>query len=134
MKETNLKEYFNKAVSAEVLNQDVTGSKVKTGFDTSKVDVEIIQSEEEFEITTKHLCQLLEDTISNKISIKNLATIAFALEGSDYFHWDNETIDGKKVSRVLFEWDNEEINYPINKENLNLWRTYLQTGEYNLKR
>lgn len=134
MKETTLKEYFNKAVSAEVLNQDVTGSKVKTGFDTSKVDVEIIQSEEEFEITTKHLCQLLEDTISNKISIKNLATIAFALEGSDYFHWDNETIDGKKVSRVLFEWDNEEINYPINKENLNLWRTYLQTGEYNLKR
>ena len=98
------------------------------------MDVEIIQSEEEFEITTKHLCQLLEDTISNKISIKNLATIAFALEGSDYFHWDNETIDGKKVSRVLFEWDNEEINYPINKENLNLWRTYLQTGEYNLKR
>jgi len=134
MKETTLKEYFNKTVSAEVLNQDVTGSQVKTGFDTSRVDVEVIQSEEEFEITTKHLCQLLEDTISNKISIKNLATIAFALEGSDYFHWDNETIDGEKVSRVLFEWDNEEINYPINKENLNLWRTYLQTGEYILKR
>ena len=134
MKETTLKEYFDKTVSAEALNQDVNGSQIKTGFDTLKLDIGVIQSEEEFKITTEHLCQLLEDTISNKISTKNLATIAFALEGSDYFHWDNETIDGEKVARVLFEWDNEEINYPINKENLNLWRTYLQTGEHNLNR
>lgn len=134
MKETTLKEYFENTTSAETLNQDVTGSQLKIGFDTSRLDVEIIQSEEEFEITTKHLCQLLEDTISNKISPNNLATIAFALEGSDYFNWDNEAIDGEKVARVLFELDNEEINYPIKTENLNLWRTYLQTGEHNLKR
>ncbi len=134
MKETTLKEYFENTASAETLNQNVTGSQLKTGFDTSRLDVEIIKSEEEFEITTKHLCQLLEDTISNKISTNNLATIAFALEGSDYFNWDNKTIDGEKVARVLFELDNEEINYPINTENLNLWRTYLQTGEHNLKR
>jgi hypothetical protein len=134
MKENTLKEYFDKIVSAEVLNQDITGSQIKTSFDTSRLDVEVIKSDEKFELTTKHLCQLLEDTISNKISTNNLATIAFALEGSDYFNWDNETIDGEKVARVLFELDNEEINYPINTENLNLWRTYLQTGEYNFKR
>ncbi len=134
MKEAILKEYFDKTVSAEAVNQDVTGSQVKTGFDTSRLNVEVIQSEEEFEITSKHLCQLVEDTISNKISTKNLATIAFALEGSDYFHWDNETIDGEKVARVLFEWDNEEINFPISQQNLKLWKTYLQTGEHKLNR
>jgi len=134
MKETILEEYFEKKVSAEALNQDVTGSQIKTGFDTSSLDVEVIQSDEEFEITSKHLCQLVDATISNKISTKNLATIAFALEGSDYFYWDNETIDGEKVARVLFEWDNKEINFPITQQNLKLWKSYLQTGEHNLNR
>jgi len=50
---------------------------------------------------SKHLSQLVEDTISNKISTTNLATIAFALEGSDYFFWNNETVDGQKIERVF---------------------------------
>lgn len=134
MKETILKEYFEKAISAEALNQDVDGSQVKTGHDTSRLDVEIIEDNKEFEITTKHLRQLVEDTMSNKIATQNLATIAFALEGSDFFNWDNDTDDGKKVARVLFEWDNEEINYPISIQNLKLWDKFLRTGEYNLNR
>lgn len=134
MKETILKEYFEKAISAKALNQDVDGSQVKTGHDTSRLDVEIIEDNKEFEITTKHLRQLVEDTMSNKIATQNLATIAFALEGSDFFNWDNDTDDGKKVARVLFEWDNEEINYPISIQNLKLWDKFLRTGEYNLNR
>lgn len=134
MKETILKEYFEKAISAKALNQDVDGSQVKTGHDTSRLDVEIIEDNKEFEITTKHLRQLVEDTMSNKIATQNLATIAFALEGSDFFNWDNDTDDGKKVARVLFEWDNEEINYPINIQNLKLWDKFLKTGEYNLNK
>lgn len=134
MKETILKEYFEETICAEVLNQDVDGSQVKTGLDTSRLDVEMIEDNKEFEITTKHLLQLAEDTMSNKIATQNLATIAFALEASDFFNWDNDTDDGKKVARVLFEWDNEEINYPINIQNLKLWDKFLKTGEYNLNR
>lgn len=133
MKESVLKNYFEKKISATTLNLDVNDSQVKTGFDTSCLDVEIIESMEEFEINSKHLIQLAEDTVSNRISPRNLATIAFALEGSDFFTWNDNTIDGQKVGRAIFEWDNEEINYPINKQNLTLWIEYLRSGKYSLK-
>jgi len=134
MKETILKEYFDKIISAEALNQDVNESQVKTGYDTTRLDIEIIDENREFQITTSHLIQLAEDTILNRITTKNLATIAFALEGSEFFSWDDDTDDGEKVARVLFDWDNEIINYPINNKNLTLWKTNLKTGEYNLNR
>lgn len=134
MKETILKKYFEMLITAEELDQDIEGSQVKTGYDTSRLDIEIIIDKEEFIVTSKHLIQLAEDTISNKISLPNLATLAFALEGSDFYNWDNETEDGKKVARVLFEWDNESINYPINIQNLKLWSKFLETGQHKLIR
>ena len=134
MKESVLRKYFDKEISAIALNQDVDESQIKTGFDTTSLEIEIMEDNDEYIITTEHLIELAADTISNKITFQNLATIAFALEGSDCFIWDSETKDGERVAKVLFEWDNEIINYPIDYTNLNLWSVYLKTGEHNLNR
>ena len=132
MKEKILKEYFEDLVSAKVLNEDVTGSKVKTGNDTSALNIQIIEANEEFSIALDHILKLCVDAIKGEISIENLSTIAFALIGSDYFEWNESDGIGKRISNVVFEWDNPEINFPITKENLKLWKEYLETGNYKL--
>ncbi|MDI6049463.1 hypothetical protein QLS31_06445 [Flavobacterium sp. XS2P24] len=42
---------------------------------------------------------------------------------SDEVEWnENDEI----ISETLFEWDNEEINFPINKVNMKLWKNRLE--------
>ena len=132
MKEKILKEYFEGLVSAKVLNEDVTGSKVKTGSDTYEINIQIIEANEEYSITLEHILKLCTDAIKGEISSENLSTIAFALIGSDYFEWNESDKIGKRISNIVFEWDNPEINFPITKENLKLWKEYLETGSYKL--
>jgi len=40
------------------------------------------------------------------------------------YEWDDDII-----SEIIFQWDNEIINYPINETNIRLWKHQLVTGE-----
>jgi hypothetical protein len=51
---------------------------------------------------------------------------------SEYFDWDGESEVGTRISEVIFELDNPEIGYDLTIKNLQLWKTYLLTGEYRL--
>ena len=129
MKESILKKYFKNQISAELLAEDLKDSQQKTGYDTTSVTVESLDNGE-FEIEKEHLIQLCEDYLNNQISGKDLNTIGFALMFSEFFHWDNDTKSGELISQVISDWDNENIGYDINTKNVQLWKEYLETGNY----
>ena len=129
MKESILKKYFENKVSAEILAEDLKGSQQKTGYDTTSVAIENLDNGE-FEIEREHLIKLCEDYLKNQIANKDLNTIGFVLMFSDFFYWDNETKSGEIISEVISDWDNENIGYDINHKNVQLWKEYLETGNY----
>lgn len=129
MKESILKKYFEKKVSAEILAEDLKDSQLKTGYDTTSATIESLDNGE-FEIEREHLIKPCEDYLDNQITSKDLNTIGFALMFSDFFYWDNETKSGQIISEVISDWDNENIGYDINRKNVQLWKEYLETGNY----
>ncbi len=133
MTEEAVKKYFDGIISVDVLSADLKNSIIKTGYDTSKIYITPFEEEGEYFISRQHLLKLCNDTIDGNLTPIDLNTVACGLMASDYFHWDNTTKEGKIITDTLFDWDNPEICFPITKDNLILWRIYLETGEYMLK-
>ena len=129
MKESILKKYFENQISAELLAEDLKDSQQKTGYDTTSVTINSLDNRE-FEVKKEHLIKLCEDYQNNQISGKDLNTIGFALMFSDFFYWDSETKSGEIISQVISDWDNENIGYDINRKNVQLWKEYLEIGNY----
>lgn len=130
MTERNLKNYFDKDLTAEQLAIDLRDSQKQTSHDVISVYVDQMP-DGEFEIKTEHLIMLCDDFTSGKLSPTELNTIAFALITSDYFHWDNDTQEGERIADVIFDWDNPEIGYDLTISNIQHWREYLLTGKTN---
>jgi anti-sigma28 factor (negative regulator of flagellin synthesis) len=129
MKESILKKYFENEISAKLLAEDLKNSQQKTGYDTTSVTIESIENGE-FEIQKEHLTKLCIDYLTNQINSLDLNTIGFALMCSDFFHWDSETKSGEIISQVISDWDNENIGYDISRKNVQLWKEYLESGNY----
>ncbi len=122
MTEQILKEYFDGKVPLNTLASDLMGSQVKTGQDITSVCVISITDKREYVITRKHLIKLCSDTLKGYLTETDLNTVAFSLIVSDYFRWDDSTIEGEIVTNTLFDWDNPDINFPMTTENLLLWK------------
>jgi len=133
MREEILKQYFDGLITSKILNDGVEGSETKTSYDVIRTNVDYLDGVDEFEVTKKELLKLCNDAITGTIKLEYLTTIGCVLEFSEYFYWDNETTDGKMVVNVITDWANPEINFPITAENMRLWKTYLESGVYNLK-
>ena len=106
--------------------QPYKNSQTKTGCDTTSVYIQQI-NDGEFEIQKEHLIKLCNDFITRKLGSEDLTTIAFSLIASEYFDWN-----GDEISNVIFDWDNSKIGYDINLKNVQLWKEYLENGNYNL--
>ena len=52
----------------------------------------------------------------------DIKTSFFPSDG--FFDWDDEVI-----SDIIFQWDNQTINFPINETNIRLWKHQLETDE-----
>lgn len=84
-------------------------------------------------IERKELIELCDKFLKNEISKSELEFYASSTFLSDEIDWDE---NDKIISATLFEWDNEIINFPINAENIKLWKKRLETDidelmEYN---
>jgi hypothetical protein len=86
--------------------------------------VEMIQ-EGEFNIELHHLISICDDVLNGRMKPGTVDLLSFIIIGSDYFNWDNQTKDGERIAAVLFEWNNETINYPLTMNNFIQWRKYL---------
>lgn len=80
--------------------------------------------------TRQDLIQICDKFLRDEISKREVEDYASALIISDHDEWDDVIDD------TLFEWDNEEMNFPINKINMQLWKDRLisnvdKLSEYN---
>lgn len=74
-------------------------------------------------IERKQLIELCDKFLKDEIQTIDLSNFAWNCITSDEIDWDeNDEI----ISETLFEWDNEEINFPINKVNIKLWKNRLE--------
>jgi len=75
------------------------------------------------QVSRKDLLQVCEKFLRNEIGRQEVEDYAWTLITSDDREWDDEIVD-----ETLVDWDNEEMNFPINKVNMQLWKKRLITG------
>lgn len=75
-------------------------------------------------IERKELIELCNKFLKNEIDKTELEFFASNAIMSDEIDWEE---NDKVISETIFEWDNEIINYPINAENIKLWKKRLET-------
>lgn len=129
MTEKILKDYFSGIVSADVLNENLVDS-VSRQRDVSYYKITDMDSGDKFEVTPDHLLKVCLDVINNKIKIEYLDVISFALEASDYFTWNIETKEGKRVEDALSNWSTSENGTPVTMEYIKYCAYYLETGKH----
>ena len=74
-------------------------------------------------IERKQLIELCDKFLKDEIQKIDLSNFAWNCFASDEIDWDeNDEI----ISETIFDWDNEEMNFPINKVNMKLWKNRLE--------
>ncbi len=86
-----------------------------------------------FKIKTKHLINICNDYLDSQFDSIIIEKIANDLIASDYFEWDSNKKSGERVSKIIIDWVNPDINFEIKNKNIGLWKEYLLTGIYKLK-
>jgi hypothetical protein len=79
-------------------------------------------------ITRQILLDYCDKFLNDKIDKKIIQDFAWEAITSDDF----EFVDDEIISDIIFEWDNEDINFEINKTNIQLWKKRLLTGQDDL--
>ncbi|ESU24653.1 hypothetical protein FLJC2902T_31850 [Flavobacterium limnosediminis JC2902] len=78
----------------------------------------------------KQLIDLCDKYLNDEIDANDLSVFAFKIIMSDDDDWDDAD---NIISKTLFEWNNEDINFPINKINIKLWKNRLENNIDELK-
>jgi hypothetical protein len=76
-------------------------------------------------ITRQNLIDLCDKFLNDKIDKAFIQDFAWNTITHDEF----ELLDDEIISDTIFEWDNEDINFEINKTNIQLWKKRLLTGQ-----
>jgi hypothetical protein len=125
MTESALKNFFDENISLEELRNDLKGTIKQSGNNVLSYSVDTLSGT--YKIRETHILKLCEAAINENLDSIELDVLSFALIGSDFFEWDSE-----RISETLADWNNQDINYPITKKNLELWKQFLLTGKYQL--
>ena len=76
-------------------------------------------------IEREQLIELCNKFLNNEISKSDLNSYSFETFMSDEIDWDDYD---NIISETLFDWHNEDINFPINEVNMKLWKKRLETN------
>ena len=79
-------------------------------------------------LTRQNLVDLCDQFLNNKIDKAFILSFAWDATSSDETEWEKDEI----ISDTIFEWDNEDINFEINKTNIQLWKNRLLTEQDDL--
>ncbi len=79
-------------------------------------------------ITRQILIDLCDKFLDEKIDKSFIQDFSWEAITSDDFEFVEDDI----ISDTVFEWDNEDINFEINKANIQLWKNRLLTGQDDL--
>jgi hypothetical protein len=128
MTESQIKEYFLGNLPASQLEKVDKAHKDYYEKHVPYFEAVKMIQEGEFNIELVHLISICDDVLNGRMRPATVNLLSFIIIGSDYFNWDSETTDGERIATVLFEWNNETINYPLTMSNFIQWRKYL-SGE-----
>jgi hypothetical protein len=118
MREEELRRYFMGEASVNQLVKDISGSVVK--MDDLRSEIRIADMHGSFSLQRDHVIRLCETFLDGALTPEALNTVAFALQASDAFEWEDEVI-----SEVLSDWSAPEVNFELNAETLNMHRDWL---------
>lgn len=79
-------------------------------------------------ITREILIDFCDKFLNDEIEKSDIQDFAWEAITSDEF----EFVEDEIISETVFEWDNEDINFEINKTNITLWKKRLMTEQYDL--
>jgi hypothetical protein len=125
MREQILLDYFQGNATIEQLADDLKGAQKKTSYDTTTVFIDQIREKCSYKITKESLLRICEAVLSNKLPIEDVNTIAYAIFASEVFTFD----EGDAVERVLWDWDNPDIGFPLTRDNMIKWKLLLERNE-----
>lgn len=75
-------------------------------------------------VTRQNLIQLCDRFLNSEISKAEIKSFASTLMFSEELDWDDTD---EIVSDTIVAWDDEDINFPITKSNMLLWKSRLET-------
>ncbi len=127
MKEELLKNFFEGIISIDDLRADLVGA-VQSESQGTILRYPIVDMDEEYTVTCQHLISLCDAVLDNHLSPETLEPLGFCMMASDYFEWDSDTDDGDRVSLMLHYWSSPEINYPLNFENIKMFKEILKSS------
>lgn len=79
---------------------------------------------QEIKILRSDLIAKCDQYLNDQIKEKDFEDYAWNLITEKHFDWDDDVI-----SDIIYQWDSPEINFPITKTNIKLWKHQLETGE-----
>ncbi|GGE01885.1 immunity protein Imm33 domain-containing protein [Planktosalinus lacus] len=79
---------------------------------------------QKIKISRTDLIAKCDQYLNGEIGEKDFENYAWNLISEDFFDWDDEII-----SAIIFQWDSPEMNFPITKKNIQLWKHQLETDE-----
>lgn len=133
MTEVSIIDFWTGKLLAKEIAPLLKACRTELGGDKVDFKVQMVdQPTSVFEVTPDHLIQFCDLVLDGWIKPHDLNTVAFVLLFSEHYTWNGETEDGELVSTVVFDWDGPEVNYPLTKGNVKLWKRFLTSGEYEL--
>lgn len=75
-------------------------------------------------ISRNDLIKICDDFINEKITKLDIANYAWEAISNDDIEFEDHV-----VKDVIFSWDNESIDFEIDKVNMSLWKNKIATGE-----
>lgn len=79
-------------------------------------------------VTRQDLIELCDKFLDDKIDKATIQDFAWTAITDEDFKFNDDEI----ISETIFEWDNEDINFEINKTNILLWKNRLLTDQDDL--
>jgi hypothetical protein len=76
-------------------------------------------------VTRQYLIELCDNFLDDKIDKLVITDFAWKVICDDEF----ESVEDEIISETIIDWDNEEMNFEINKTNIRLWKNRLLTGQ-----
>jgi hypothetical protein len=120
-----LRDYFIGNCTAEDLKSELKGSMISRR-DITEHHIE--DMDVDFEVTPEHLIKLCDDILEGHLDPIDLQSIGFCIIASDHFTWDEDTTNGDRVAEAVHDWSTPEINYSLNRENVQLFKERLGSG------
>ncbi|GEM_PF-703564 len=79
---------------------------------------------QKIEILRSDLIAKCDQFLNGKIDEEEFENYAGNLITKEHFGWEDDVIDD-----IIYQWDSPEINFPITKTNIRLWKHQLETDE-----